>query len=197
MAAWLQWNMRCQSSGFMRVGIMFAAYDCPNRLPLAHVFNIIHIGEYYYLIEPQSGRILGPLHEETNPTGPMRLPGGTNRTGWVVPDCPIIDWHEYPVPSDQRDRPGDAPPWWKDRELDVNDPRRGNLQADMWERFQYFLNLACDAPCIELVGLQLPAGLDDCGNVYGPHPCNAIDRYLPPYPNWRDVDLNPAPREGY
>ncbi len=145
----------------------------------------------YWVIDPQTGRILGPY-----PYPGTEMPAEDLRKFWkefrkkIIDDLEpnygchekereIVDpprdyerpdWDYPPTPPGQeRKKDIEHPAWWHDRELGPTDPRWNDVEKDMWKRFKEKLKSCCD---------RFP--LRDCPTTPGqaPTPCEDPEPYI-------------------
>lgn len=106
MLAWLLHHLRGMYPDMEGYNLWFEWTDC-NGNPLGHSVVYIKIGNYYYIIEPQTGEIKGPYPVGTNPDPRVLLtpcPGGN-----YDPNKPV-KWRL--VPPNERPKPYFEPPPW-------------------------------------------------------------------------------------
>lgn len=106
-----------------------------------------------YVIDPQSGALLGPIELSGN-DGLSVFKKAIELLGEEGYDtCPgemRNPAHDL-LPENWREGKKEAPPWWKDKLIPDDDPRKNDPRRDMWKRFRDALAACCaqspPAPC--------------------------------------------------
>jgi len=106
MLAWLLHHLRGMYPNMEGYNLWFEWTDC-NGNPLGHSVVYIKIGDYYYIIEPQTGEIKGPYPASSTPDPRVFL---TPCLGGDYDHNKPVKWRL--VPPNERPKPFFEPPPW-------------------------------------------------------------------------------------
>lgn len=110
MAGWLQKLQATYPD--MNIGLLFFWWDGSDGKRRGHAVTIVRIGGYYYIIDPQTGKVKGPYPGTLSPIGPMK-----ELICEHYGDCNIDDEKHREVSPDFGYPgwiPGEPPPWHTD-----------------------------------------------------------------------------------